>query len=256
MTHQRDLSQQRFGDLAKNYVASSLHNAGYTLNKLVEQVAIQPGQRALDVATGGGHVALALAALGAVVTASDLTPRMLAAARAQFAAQALPAHYVQNEAGVLPFPAQCFDVVTVRHAPHHFPDVWAFVREAFRVLKPGGVFGVVDQIAPEDKAGAEYVNALEYLRDPSHGRQLSVSEWEGLFLDAGFHIAHSEVATQRYDLAYWASLQACDEDTILRLRVMLTQAPPNVARYFAAEFLAGGAVTFSHHDIILIGRKP
>lgn len=256
MTNQQDLSQQRFGDLAKNYVASSLHNAGYNLNKLIELVAVQPGQRALDIATGGGHVALALAKFGAVVTASDLTPRMLAAARAQLSAESLPADYVRNEAGALPFPANAFDVVTVRYAPHHFPNVWAFVQEVFRVLKPGGVFGMVDQIAPEDKAGSEYVNALEYLRDPSHGRQLSVPEWEGLCLDAGFRITHSEIASLRYDLAYWASLQACDEDTILRLRVMLTQAPPNVAGYFATEVLAGGAVAFSHHDVILVGRKP
>ncbi|MDP2299938.1 MAG: methyltransferase domain-containing protein, partial [Actinomycetota bacterium] len=72
-----DLSRERFGQRAGGYRASALHAGGPDLELLVELAAAGPNVRVLDVATGGGHVALALARTGADVTACDLTPEML-----------------------------------------------------------------------------------------------------------------------------------------------------------------------------------
>ena len=80
---QSDSNQQKaqvqdyFSRTAEGYVASFSHRTGDDLQRLVELGEWSPGQQALDVATGGGHTALAVAPHVARVTVTDLTPRML-----------------------------------------------------------------------------------------------------------------------------------------------------------------------------------
>ena len=104
----------------------------------------------------------------------------------------------------LPFADASFDLVTCRTAPHHFADVAAFVAEVARVLRPGGVFGLVDNISPEDPKAAAPYNEFEKLRDPSHGRCLSESEWLTLINGAGLVVRQSEILTKDIELEGWA----------------------------------------------------
>jgi ubiquinone/menaquinone biosynthesis C-methylase UbiE len=67
----------------------------------------------------------------------------------------------------LPFPDMSFDLVACRLAAHHFENVAAFVAEALRVLMPGGIFGLVDNISPDERNLAAAYNDFEKLRDPS-----------------------------------------------------------------------------------------
>src|SRR5258708_21202621 len=114
--------QQRFGALAQGYVNSAVHATGYSLDRLIELVAPKAGQRLLDVATGGGHVARAMAAAGARVIASDLTAPMLSAARTHISESGLAADYLRADGQYIPFQSSALDGVTCRLAPHHFPD--------------------------------------------------------------------------------------------------------------------------------------
>ncbi len=258
MSDLRAKVQQQFGDHAQNYVNSTIHSSSYSLERLLELLAIQPGGRALDVATGGGHVALGLAKRGARTLVSDLTPKMLTTARPFIESSAGGGHitaYVQVEGGAIPVADASLDVVTCRIAPHHFPDVAGFVGEAARVLKPGGIFGLVDQIAPEDKRAADYLNAFEQLRDPSHVWEYSQADWEGFFEVAGLSITHREVCRNRLELGWWTQMQSCPPDTVTRLTAMLHQAPQAVADWLQPELPAGGPFHFSLWQVILIGTK-
>ena len=186
------LVQQKFGAAAADYAASTVHAKGESLARLVALVAPQRHWRALDVATGAGHTALALAPHVEHVVASDITGEMLAEAGKLAAQRGLAnVETAHADAAALPFPDESFDLVTCRLAAHHFPDPAAFVAESWRVLKPGGVFALVDNISPDadilpgasreeaDRTAADY-NAYEKLRDPSHGRCLSLAEWSAL----------------------------------------------------------------------------
>jgi ubiquinone/menaquinone biosynthesis C-methylase UbiE len=256
LDNRRELSQQRFGSLAQNYVSSAAHSSGYTLERLVALTEAAPGKCALDIATGGGHVALGLARQGAQVIASDLTASMLRAARAFMTEQgAAAATFVRIDAQQLPFADNSLDIVTCRLAAHHFPDAAAFVRECARVVKPGGIVGLVDQIGPADPKAARYLNAWEHLRDPSHGWQYSQGEWESFFVGEGLRLKASEEVKLRFDFAWWTQMQHNDADTVLRLRVMLRQAPEPVAAWAEPDMPEGGAITFSHHHLILVGVK-
>src|SRR5262245_49947301 len=95
--------KERFGPAAQNYVNSAIHGTGYTLDKLVELVEPAPGKRALDLATGGGRVALAMARHGAEVVASDLTMDMLRAARTFMQEKSTTAAFACADAQRLPF---------------------------------------------------------------------------------------------------------------------------------------------------------
>ena len=152
--HQKVKAQ--FGRTAEAYVSSKGHAKGADLQLMVEVAGEVEGLRALDIATGGGHTALAFAKAGAIVTATDLTPTMLERASefitAELGEDADRARFELAAAEDLPFADASYEIVTCRIAPHHFADPEAFVREVARVLVPGGRFFLIDNIAPEDPA--------------------------------------------------------------------------------------------------------
>lgn len=251
-------AQQRFGQHAQNYVTSPKHAAGLDLDRLAALAQPQPDWLALDVATGGGHTALRFAPLVRQVVASDLTPAMLAAARAFIREQG--AHNVVFTAGDaedLPFADGVFDLVTCRIAPHHFPDCFRFVAGCARVLKPGGALLVEDQLVPDDDRAARYLDAFERLRDPSHHRIYAEYEWRGMFLDAGLTVEHAEsLVKPGGKLLPWAERQGCPPEIIARLQVMLAQAPQAVAAWMNPSCAGTPDAAFDHHYIIMLGRKP
>jgi SAM-dependent methyltransferase len=252
----KKLAQQQFGAHAADYVTSETHARGSTLAHLLEAIAARPGQHALDIATGGGHTALGLAEHGTWTVAGDLTLAMLRAARQHIAAQH-PARvdYVQLDAEALPFPAAVFDIVACRIAPHHFPQVAQFVREAARVTRSGGVTAVVDELVPGDPKTARYINAFERLRDPSHVWSYNRVEWEGFFRGAGLALRGFEAIPTSLALTPWAERMGCDAATIARLRAMLRHAPPSVAAWMQPHVPDAGEATFVLWQFVLLGEK-
>ncbi len=255
MDETRNRVQERFGPLADRYVASTVHSAGYSLDRLIELVEPGPGKRALDIATGGGHVALGLARAGAETIASDLTIPMLQSARKFISGEGYAAHYLRTDAQHLPFKDNSLDIVTCRLAAHHFPDAAEYMRECARVVRPGGVVGLVDQIGPAEHEAARYCNAYEKLRDPSHVWEYSQKDWKKYFEGAGLQIKHAELTRVRLDFNWWTKMQNNDADTVLRLRVMLKQAPKAVSDWLEPELPDGGGGSFSLWLLIMTGIK-
>jgi len=169
--------------------------------------------------------------------------------------------YIKNvdfelaDAENLPFEDACFDLVTCRIAPHHFPDTFRFVQEAARVLKPGGLLLVQDHLLPDDQDAALYVDAFEKLRDPSHNRAFPEYEWRGMFLDGGLTIEHTEQLVKRHEFVTWAERQGCTPETIEKLTVLLKQAPEIAAAWMDATAIGTPDATFVNHHIIIAGRK-
>ena len=248
------LVQKKFGEAAADYAASAVHATGPSLARLVEIIETKPTWRLLDVATGAGHTALAFAPKLAKVTASDITPEMLAEAR-RLAKERKLGNVVTARAVAddLPFPDTSFNLVTCRLAAHHFPDPAAFVREAARVLIPGGFFALVDNISPDDADLAVRYNSFEKLRDPSHGRALALDEWRTLMADAGLTLTASEVMDQDIPFDPWVERMRCSAPTIARLEEMLETEP--LRSYLRPRQTQDGLV-FVLREAILIAGKP
>jgi ubiquinone/menaquinone biosynthesis C-methylase UbiE len=252
----RSLSQERFGQLAESYVTSQSHAKGYDLDRLVEIASPQADWLVLDVATGGGHTALKFAPHVCKVVATDLTPRMLAAAEKFIRDQGMTnVVFEPADAEALPFGDDAFELVTCRIAPHHFPDCARFIGEGRRVLKPGGLLLVQDHLLPEDQAAARYIDAFERLRDPSHNRAFNHSEWQRMFVQADLRVEHTEEITKRHLLIPWAERQGCSEDTVKQLTQVLSEAPSVAAHWLQAKDLGNPQSSFVNHHVLIAGRK-
>jgi ubiquinone/menaquinone biosynthesis C-methylase UbiE len=252
----RELVKQRFGTYAQNYVNSTDHAKGDSLDRLITLVQPQAGWRALDVATGGGHAALAVARHVREVVATDLTAEMLRAAEAFIRGQgAANVSFQEADATALPFGDGEFDLVTCRIAPHHFPDCAQFVREAARVLAPGGTVVVIDNVVPEDPAAARHINALERLRDPSHNWAHTAGDWLGFFAAADLEVRHQEIFRKVRDFDYWTGRMQVPAHTKLQLRVLIEQAPA-AARAALAPEVAEDKLKFYLTEVMVVGAKP
>lgn len=256
MNDSKTLSTERFNQYAAGYVTNKGHAQGSELDRLIEIAQPQADWLALDVATGGGHTALKFAPYVKQVIATDLAPKMLDTARNFITGQGVAnVTFEIADAEKLPFEAEYFDLVTCRIAPHHFPDVQKFVTEGARVLKPGGVLLVQDQVSPDDYTAARYVDAFEKLRDPSHYKVLSQPEWVQAFENVGMQVFHTEQLTKRHDLLHWARMQGNTDVDIERLQVLLQVAPPQAAAWFEAAGVGTPEASFANHHLIIAGRK-
>jgi ubiquinone/menaquinone biosynthesis C-methylase UbiE len=246
----RERIQAQFGDKADAYATSALHADPAHLDWLLELVQPQPGWRVLDVATGAGHTAHAVAPYVAQVVASDVTAAMARKARELAQDKGLATVTAAVAAAeALPFAAGRLDLVTCRLAAHHFPDPAQFLGEVRRVLRPGGKLALVDNVVPGSllsgkkarlqQAAGRYINALERLRDPSHVRCLSVYEWRQAFLAAGLAIDDEALAWKWLNFGPWAARMGVTEPVLTQLRVLLTRAPDEVL-----EFLTPQPITF------------
>jgi ubiquinone/menaquinone biosynthesis C-methylase UbiE len=251
----RDLVKQRFGTYAQNYVNSTDHSKSDSLDRLVAVVEPQPGWRVLDIATGGGHTALAVAPHVREVVATDLTAAMLAAAERFIRGKGV--HNVtfrEADATALPFGRAEFDLVTCRIAPHHFPDCAQFVREVARVLVPGGTAMVIDNVVPDDPAAARHINAVEKLRDPSHNWAHTQADWLDFFALAGLAVTHRESFRKLRDFDYWTGMMAVDAHTKAQLRVLIEQAPA-AARAALAPEVVGDKLRLYLTEVLIVGQK-
>ena len=256
MEDPRELSKRRFGPAAERYVTSADHAHGESLDRLIQLVDPRPEWRALDIATGGGHTALALAPRVREVVASDLTREMLDAAERFIRGKGVAnVTFREADATALPFGDGEFDLVVCRVAPHHFPDCARFTHEMARVLKPGGVAAMIDNVVPEDAATADFINAFEKKRDPSHVRAHSRSRWIRFFTDAEFTVRAVEIFRKVRDLDFWMGMQSVDDTTKAELRVMLRNAPPSVFWELAPEE-SGGKLRFYLTEVLLVADLP
>ncbi len=251
------LSQQQFGSHAENYVKSTGHAKGAELDLFLEWASPQPDWHMLDVATGGGHVALKFAPHIEHIIASDLTPAMLEKASEFIQSQGIQhIQFRQADAEKLPFEDGQFDLVTCRIAPHHFEDAFRFMLEVARVLKPNGIFLLQDHVLPEDDKAARYIDSFERLRDPSHHRAYAEYEWRGMFLDAGLMVEATTLINREASLVTWAERMGCDADVIQRLQILLYQVPEAAKEWIKPRAVGTPDATFLHQYIILKGRKP
>jgi SAM-dependent methyltransferase len=190
-----------WSERAQAFRDSPTHREGPDLDLVVEWCEPGPGVKALDVATGGGHVARRLKEAGceSVVTV-DPAPGMRAD--------------VIAPAERLPFADGSFDVVVTRIAPHHFADVRAAVAEMARVSNR--LLVIEDNLFVSEEA-----EEAERLRDPTHVRCYSENEWKELVTDAGFEIEQVQVFERRRDVDDWLERVETPADDAQRVRELL-----------------------------------
>ena len=175
-----------WSERARLYVESDAHRAGDDLELLVAWAA--GASTALDVATGGGHVARRLREAGLTVVTCDPAAGMHPD--------------VVCRAEELPFADSKFDVVACRTAAHHFSDVGSAVREMARVGRDQVL--LVDTLSMGDAA-----EDAERLRDPSHVRNYTEAEWRAFVAAAGLELDEVRHLEHTIEFQSWLERTGC-----------------------------------------------
>jgi SAM-dependent methyltransferase len=204
-----------WSERAEAYRESESHREGRDLDLLAEWAE---GATALDVATGGGHVARRLRELGMQVVTVDPAPGMRADTTAR--------------AEDLPFAEGSFDTVVTRIAPHHFDDVAAAVQELARVAR---LTVLVEDTLYTD----ERVEEAERLRDPTHVRNYTEDEWRAFFEDAGLEVEQVERIAKEHPLEAWLARTVCEGEEAERVRELLAHVTEGDAWHDTKLLLKG-----------------
>jgi hypothetical protein len=188
-----------WSDRAQAYRDSKAHSQGADLDLVVEWA--HGCASAIDVATGGGHVARRLREAGLQVVSCDPSPGM----------QPDVICFAED----LPFDDRSFELAVTRVAAHHFGDVRAAVIELARVASRRVI--VVDNLFMGEPA-----EEAEKLRDPSHVRNYSEDEWRSFFADAGLTVDEVQTFDFPIELGPWLERTECYGEDAERVRELLT----------------------------------
>jgi ubiquinone/menaquinone biosynthesis C-methylase UbiE len=200
-------SADRFARTADRVAARQDSRAGWLAREVREFVAPNGDERALDVGTGAGALAFALAPLVREVVGLDPVPELLELAKAR----SLPnTSFVEGDGTALPFPGGSFDLAGTHRTLHHVARPHLVVAELARVTRPGGRVLFVDQLAPDDPAEAAALHEFETVRDPSHERLLTDAELRELFAVNGLLLLRDRREEEQRVLSAYLDLAGCE----------------------------------------------
>jgi len=147
--------EQMFDNISDNYDGlNRVISMGTDVSwrkKVVAAVAATKPDSILDIATGTGDLAIQMANTGATrIVGLDLSDGMLSVGRKKIAAKELDVEIemIQGDSENLPFEADSFDAITVAFGVRNFENLELGLSEIFRVLKPGGIFVVLETSVP------------------------------------------------------------------------------------------------------------
>jgi SAM-dependent methyltransferase len=221
-------STTQFNAQAAHYAQSHVHRFGPSLPVLLQLAAPTPQDQALDIATGTGNTAIALAPHVASVIGVDMATNMLSQGQKRATEEQISNIRLQEaNAEALPFGAGQFDLVVSRHAPHHFRDALAFLRETARVLRPNGRLVLADQITLQPHQQA-WVDTYQQTRDPSHFIQRTRQQWQDLAAQAGLVVVAEQLVIYRLEFITWTTHAGCSPTQLLQLHELLQAAPAGI----------------------------
>lgn len=253
---QKRVTRSHFAGMSVGYRLAGEATDPVDREILMSHLALSPGLVVLDIATGAGRTAVSMAPRVGKVVAADLTPEMLREARGLAADTGCRnIDFVAADAESLPFADASFDRVTCRVAPHHFPDLRAAIREMMRVVRPGGMVGIVDSISPEDPALDAFINGVARMRDPTHVRSYRIDEWVSYLKEGGLSLTYVNCAWKVYSFPDWVAETGQPEEVCREVEEIFLGAFPRARDFFRVRVSDGTVLSHADEKGIFIGRR-
>jgi ubiquinone/menaquinone biosynthesis C-methylase UbiE len=247
--------QEEFTKQAPAYAVNPSITDPQRLKRLVQAIGPSPKARALEVATGPGHVAMALARACREVVGLDLTEAQLAQAEKIRARRRIGnVRFESGDAERTRFASGEFDIVICRFAFHHFERPQRVFAEMSRVCRPGGIVAVEDLVGSEHPSRAAYLNRVERLRDPSHTRSLRLSELIAMFTACGLEIEEMYLGCLRPEMETWMANARTPSPQARRVRELLA-ADERLDLSGAHPYRDNGHLHFIQRTATIIARK-
>ena len=174
---------------------------------LDELLVLDGGERVLDVGSGTGAFAFAVAPHVREVVAIEQDEELAERARACAPPNV---EVVVGDGEHLELEPFSFDLVGCLRVLHHTRRPELMVAELTRMTRPGGTILVADQLASVDPLAAEDLNRFERARDPSTTRVLSDADLRALFDANGLVLRREKVVREPRDLDAYLDLAGCE----------------------------------------------
>jgi ubiquinone/menaquinone biosynthesis C-methylase UbiE len=255
MTDSIKKTADAWSKLGDNYAASNVHKFGPSLAKLIALARPTANDICLDVGTGAGHTAAALAQTAKKVYGLDPSEGMRKAAQESYG-QLENLEFVAGSSEATGFEDETFDIVTARHTLHHHPSMPRTLAEIKRVLKPNGRLVIVDEITPNEDVN-DWYHVLEVTRDPTHLRAYFVHEWQGFIEDAGLTwIVGDTTTVYRLEVESWIQRMKPSVAQAENVRYLFREANSLTQKAFNIVYANEQAVTFDMPMLVLLAVKP
>lgn len=250
--------RQHFTERAASYTGGQ----GDTVEVMVALATPGADTTALDVATGTGLVAFALAAeitgSGSVIGV-DFTAAMLARAAERQETDGAVASgeqiaFAAADATHLPFADGMFSVVTCRFSVHHFTHAIPAMQEMARVLAPGGRLVIGEFGMPEDPQKAAYFNRMERLRGHSHVQAFSESQLSRMMADVGCPVREARLLKREMLASEWfETANTTDENREIARKMLWDGLEGDLAGLSPQH--VGEDLLLTRHEIVLSGVR-
>jgi ubiquinone/menaquinone biosynthesis C-methylase UbiE len=247
--------REEFTRQAAAYAVAPVITDTERLARLVRAINPHPDERAVEVATGPGYVAMALAVRCREVVGLDLTPAPIAIAERTSRERGITnVRFEVGDAEHLPFADGEFDIAVCRFAFHHFERPETVLAEMVRVCRSGGTVAIEDLFSSEYRERADYMNRVERLRDHSHTTALTPTELIAMTRKLGLEIESMHSDGLVVDMEEWLKGAQTGESDAREVRQLVSD---DMQRNLSGTlpFEHDGAIKFIQRTVAIVTRR-
>ncbi len=241
---------ERFSSKASLYGASPEHSLTDDVDIALKLVSPSKDDIYLDIACGTGHAFFKFLPFVGKAFALDISLQMLF----ELKKRNTEALAIVADAHAMPFRSETFTLVSSRIAPHHFTCLNAFLKEVYRILVKNGRLVIIDSAVCDDPELKNFIEKAEKMRDPTHLRTLTFSEWKKT-VSLYFDVIGFQNVRKKHPFNKWLERAPVGDEKKRKVEEFFKNAPSKMKRYFEIKIEKDRIISYTDDKIVIAGVK-